>query len=195
MAPLFFIDMDDVLVLDARYTSYQVRECFRRNDMTWRELWDGLVDSGARTNLLALHNEFSPVYVASSSWTKILTREQFVEVLRRTGLDFVADNLHEEWATPKFPGKYRDDEIWSWLGTVFPDTPPASLILLVLDDDESGWTLAGSPLDRAGQVVLCEVWRGLTTEKLEHAQQLVRAQLAAQERQAICLPGPGVTAA
>jgi hypothetical protein len=175
--PIFFVDMDDVLVLDARYTSYQVRECFRLNDMDWQELWDGLVDSVARANLRTLHDEFSPTYVISSSWTKFLTREQLVEVLRRTGLDFVADNLHEEWATPKSPGKYRDDEIWSWLGMVFPGQAPASLPLLALDDNESGWTLAGSPLDRAGQLVLCEVWQGLTPEKLEEAQRLMRAQL------------------
>lgn len=177
MAPLFFIDMDDVLVLDARYTSYQVRECFRLNDMEWQELWDGLVDSVARANLRALHDEFSPAYVISSSWTTFLTRAQLEEVLRRTGLDFVADNLHEEWATPKAPGKYRDDEIWSWLCRVFPGLDPASLPLLVLDDNESGWTLADSPLDRAGQVVLCEVWCGLTAEKFQQAQRLMRAQL------------------
>lgn len=178
MAPLCFIDMDDVLVLDARYTSYQVRECFRLADMNWPELWDGLIDTVARTNLRALHDEFAPTYVISSSWTKFLSREQLVEVFRRTGLDFVVDNLHVEWATPKASGCYRAEEIYRWFDRAMPGQAPTVLPVLVLDDDESGWTLADCPLDRAGQVVLCEVWKGLTDEKLVQAQQLLRAQLA-----------------
>lgn len=177
MAPIVFIDMDDVLVLDARYTSYQVRECFRLGDMDWAELWEGLVDATARANLRALHDEFAPTYVISSSWTKILTRAQLVEVLGRTGLDFVVDNLHEKWGTPKGACGCRVEEIYNWLQMVFPGHLPAALPLLALDDDESGWTLADSLFDRAGQVVLCEVWKGLTGEKLATAQQLLRAQL------------------
>jgi hypothetical protein len=177
MAPLFFLDMDDVLVLDARYTSYQVRECFRLADMNWPELWEGLVDATARANLKALHEEFAPTYVISTSWTKFLTREQMVDVFGRTGLGFVVENLHAEWATPKAPGRQRVEDIYKWLQLVFPGRLPATLPLLALDDDESGWSLADCPLDKAGQVVLCEVWKGLTDEKLAEAQQQLRTQL------------------
>lgn len=178
MTPVFFLDLDDVLVLDARYTSYQVRECFRRNDMDWPELWNGLIDAAARANLRTLHDEFAPTYVISSSWGTFLTREQVVDVLRRTGLDFVADNLHHAWDTPKAAGLSRAEEIFGWLSCVFSGRPAASLPLLVLDDTESGDTLVGSTLDQAGQVVLCDVWRGLTTEKLILARQLMRMQLS-----------------
>lgn len=178
MAPILFLDLDDVLVLDARYTSYQVRECFRLGDMNWPELWDGLVDAAARANLRALHEEFAPTYVISTSWTKFLSREQLVEVFARTGLSFVVENLHSEWSTPKAPGRQRVEDIYKWLHLVFPGQLPATLQLLVLDDDESGWSLADCPLDTAGQVVLCEVWKGVTDAKLSEAQLKLRAQLA-----------------
>ena len=170
--------MDDVLVLDARYTSYQVRECFRLGDMSWVELWTGLIDEAAGANLRVLHDEFAPTYVISSSWTKFLSREQMVKVFSLTGLDFVVDSLHLQWATPKGDCGCRVEEIYNWLKKVFPGRLPATLPLLALDDDESGWTLADCPLDQAGQVVLCEVWKGLTNEKLALAQQLLRAQRA-----------------
>jgi hypothetical protein len=170
--------MDDVLVLDARYTSYQVRECFRRNEMDWPELWAGLIDATAASNLRALHDEFAPTYVVSSSWTKFLSREQLVEVFARAGLGFVVTNLHVQWGTPKGACGCRIEEIHNWLQAVFPGQAPVSIPMLALDDDESGWTLADSYLDKAGKVVLCEVWKGLTDEKLGQAQLQLRSQLA-----------------
>jgi hypothetical protein len=96
LQPIIFIDMDDVLVVSREFTSYQVITAFKLNEVdTWPELWEGLILAEARTNLAAPHEEFSPQYVNSSSWSKHLTQEQMNGVFRRTGLEFVADNLHE----------------------------------------------------------------------------------------------------
>jgi hypothetical protein len=175
MAPLLFLDMDDVLVLDARYTSYQVRQAFLQGDMGWQALWDGVVDAGARANLRRLHDEFGPTYVISSCWTIFLRCAQFHEVFHRTGLSFVAGHLHAEWATPKAPGQPRVEDVWRWCQR---HRAPGQA-MLALDDTESGWSLGGSHFDAAGQVVLCDTGEGLTDAKLAQAQQLLRAQLAA----------------
>jgi len=162
------------MVVSREYTSYQVITTFKMGDIDgWPELWAGLVLPEARENLNLLHQEFAPRYVISSSWTKYLTQEQMVQVFRRTGLDFVADHLHEQWTTPKIDGS-RVDEIEIWLTKYRRPAQP----VLVLDDDESGWSLAESHLDRRGCVVLCEPWVGFVEDKLGHAQLLLRAQQA-----------------
>jgi len=170
--PIVFLDMDDVLVTSREYTSYQVITTFKMGDIDgWPELWAGLVLPEARDSLNTLHRQFAPHYVISSSWSKYLTQEQMVQVFRRTGLDFVADNLHEQWSTPKIDGS-RVDEIESWLAKYRTPAQP----VLVLDDDESGWSLAESCLERRGCVVLCEPCVGLVADKLAYAQRLLRAQ-------------------
>lgn len=181
MAPLLFLDLDDVLVLDARHTRAQVRGVFAVADPggldrpELQALWGGLIDAAARANLRQLHEEFRPAYVISSSWSRFLSRDQFCELCRRTALAFVASRLHARWATPQQPGRSRLEDIWLWQQAHLEKATP----LLALDDEESGWSLAGSHLDAAGQVVLCEVGVGLTAEKLGQARQLLRAQLAA----------------
>jgi len=61
----------------------------------------------ARTNLVALHDEFWPQYVISSSWSNYLSEGQMREVFKRSGLAFVADNMHRRWTTPKAQGPSR----------------------------------------------------------------------------------------
>lgn len=173
MTPIVFLDFDDVVVLDPHYTHYHVREAFATGDMDCPELWENIVDSGARANLRQLHDEFRPTYVISTSWTTFLTKEQLIEFFQRTGLAFVTENLHAQWATPKAPGQPRVEDIWRWCRA----NPPGGRPLLVLDDTESGWSLAGSAMDRAGQVVLCRAWVGFTAGRLAQAQEKLRAQM------------------
>jgi hypothetical protein len=174
MRPIIFLDIDDVLAISSEFTSYQIITTFKSGDLdNWPELWAGLFFTEARANLATLHSEFWPQYVVSSSWTNYLNREQMQLVFQRTGLEFVADNMHKRWTTPKADGPSRLDEIENWIANHGQRGQP----ILVLDDSASGWGLCDSFLDDKGLVVLCEPWTGFVAEKLADAQRLLRAQL------------------
>lgn len=173
MRPIIFLDIDDVLAISREFTSYQVMASFKSGDLDgWPELWSGLILTEARVNLAALHGEFWPQYVVSSSWSNYLTREQMQGVFRRTGLRFIAENLHKQWTTPKRKGPSRPGEITNWIAAHRQPAQP----VLVLDDEESGWNLVGSVLDDSGYVVLCEPSVGFVVEKLGAAQTQLRSQ-------------------
>jgi hypothetical protein len=173
--PIVFLDFDDVLAVHREHDSRQVEFAFKNNILDdVPELWQWLFHCSARTNLQTLHEEFQPEYVISSSWTLSFDRSQIVDVLRRTGLDFVAENLHAEWCTPKEPGSYRLTEIESW-------TDMHNLVavrpFVILDDELSGQSVPGSHLE--DNAVLCDAGVGLTHPKLKLAQQILRTQLSA----------------
>jgi hypothetical protein len=173
MRPIIFLDIDDVLAISSVYTSYQVLAAFRLGDLDgWPELWQGLIFPEARTNLATLHNEFWPQYVVSSSWSNYLTQGQMREVFRRSGLAFVADNMHKQWTTPKAVGPSRTKEIGGWIAAHGQHDQP----LLVIDDHDSGRGLLESLLDQQNLVVLCEPWVGFVAAKLAEAQIKLRAQ-------------------
>lgn len=175
MRPVIFLDIDDVLAISREYTSHQVMTALESRDLDARpELWAGLICAEARANLGALHSEFWPQYVISSSWSNFLTREQMQLIFRRTGLDFVANNLHRRWTTPKGMGPSRTDEIESWIARHGQRRQP----MLVLDDYDSGRSLRASSLDHKGIVILCEPRVGFIAEQLVGAQRLLRAQMA-----------------
>jgi hypothetical protein len=170
LRPIVFIDMDDVLVVSREYTSYQVITTFKLNAVSdWPELWAGLILPEARANLAILHVEFTPQYVVSSSWASHLGREQMCEVFYRTGLQFVADNLHEQWKTLQSQGRSRSMEIEDWIAQHRHGQP-----ILVLDDRLSGESLAESILSKQGCVILCEPSKGFVAEKLAEAQKRLR---------------------
>lgn len=175
MRPIIFLDIDDVLAISCEFTSCQVVTTFKSDDLDgWPELWSGLIFAEARANLAVLHSEFWPQYVVSSSWSNYLTRKQLQEVFRRTDLEFVANNMHKHWTTPKGTGSARVTEIENWIAK---HGQPAQT-MLVLDDHESGWNLHESHLDQKGLVVLCDPWIGFVAEKLIKAQMQLRAQVA-----------------
>lgn len=168
--PIIFLDLDDVLAINPEFNSYQVIAAIKARDLDWPELWAGLILDEARANLAALHAEFWPQYVVSSSWSVYLTREQMRTVFLRSGLDFVAKNMHKQWTTPKRAGPSRVTEITDWIAA-HPARP-----VLILDDRDSGWSLWGSALEDSGYVVLCGVDVGFVAEKFADAQRLLRAQ-------------------
>lgn len=173
MKPLIFLDIDDVLAISREFTSYQVMATFKSGDLdAWPELWDGLLCTQARRNLSVLHSEFEAQYVISSSWSHYLAREQMLDVLRRCQLGFVANNVHDEWTTPKHSGWSRHDEIENWTLRHLA----SGRRMLVLDDHQSGASLHKSRFDQNGMVVLCEPWIGFDAGKLSDAQRLLRAQ-------------------
>jgi hypothetical protein len=99
-------------------------------------------------------------------------RAQICEVLLRTGLEFVAENLHQNWCTPRAAGSYRLTEIDGWLDMHAVVTP---LPYVILDDYMSGQSLPGSHLEK--RAVLCDAWVGFTYPKLRSAQKILRNQL------------------
>lgn len=171
--PIVFLDMDDVFCIHPEYSSFQAIEALKRKDLAYPELWENLVLPEARLNLAELHLEFSPTYVVSSSWSYGLNLQQMRQVLIRTGMGFVADDLHKDWCTPKLAAPSRLKEIESWLTNHKQPKRP----ILVLDDYSSGWALQDSRLDKEGYVVFCDVGVGFNSEKLTKARDLLRAQL------------------
>ncbi len=175
LRPIVFLDMDDVLCISKEHNSVQMLLCIRENGMDCPELWAGLVDAGSAANLRRLHEEFAPLYVISSTWATYLDRSQMCDVFTRTQLNFVLENLHDAWVTPRALSTSRRDEIDGWLDEFRADTQP----FLVLDDTNSGSGLAYSPLARDGHIVLCEPTKGFTADKLEQAREQLRLQMSA----------------
>lgn len=174
MKPTIFLDIDDVLAISREFTSYQVMATFESGDLDGRpELWNGLLCAEARQNLAALHDEFNPQYVISSSWSHYLACDQLRAVFHRCHLQFVAEGMHDTWTTPKCSGWSRFDEIHHLALHHLPRGCP----MLVLDDELSGASLRGTSLYDDGLVVLCEPWVGLNADKLSEAQRLLRSQV------------------
>ncbi|MES2299934.1 MAG: HAD domain-containing protein [Pseudomonadota bacterium] len=173
MRPVVFADLDDVFAIHQKHNSFQVLAAFKNaalDDVP--SLWKHIFDASACKNLRTLHDEFAPEYVISSSWASFLDRAQICEVLRRTGLEFVVENLHQDWRTPREDGSYRLTEIDKWLDTHALEAP---LPYVILDDHLSGQSLPGSHLDK--RAVLCDAWIGFTHPKLRSAQKILRDQL------------------
>lgn len=131
-----------------------------------------MFDASARENLLALHEDFGLSYVISSSWASYLNREQICEVLSRTGLDFVRDNLSEHWCTVREPVLGRLSEIEAWLDRYSSET---SYAYVILDDHMSGGALSGSWLE--DKTVFCDAWVGFTYAKLRTARKILQKQI------------------
>lgn len=173
MRPVVVLDLDDVLAIHRQYNSSQVLAAFKAASLDdFPSLWKYLFDASACKNLRTLNDEFGPEYVISSSWTSFLDRAQICEVLRRTGLVFVVENLHDDWCTQRDDGSYRLTEIDEWLNVRTLRTP---LSYVILDDHMSGESLPGSHLEK--NTVLCDAWVGFTHPKLRSARKILRDQL------------------
>lgn len=167
-----FLDIDDVLCVHRLYNTRQVLAVLGGDEtVDATEVWQQIFHASARDNLRQLHDEFEPIYVISSSWVLHLSREQLCETFRRTGLEFVAENLHEHWCTPRESegSSYRLVEIEAWLDTHALLTPAP---FVILDDLVSGQSIPGSHLE--DNAVLCDAWVGFTHPKLRSAQKILR---------------------
>lgn len=172
--PVVFLDIDDVLCVHRRLNTRQVLAVLAGDiSVDAAEVWQQIFHASARDNLRQLHNEFHPWYVISSSWKLHLNREQLCETFRRTGLEFVAENLHESWSTPRGDDSYRLVEIEAWLDTHALLTP---VPYVILDDELSGQSLVGSHLEDSA--VLCGAGAGFMYPNLVQAQKILRHQLA-----------------
>jgi len=183
--PVLFLDFDDVICLNKTCGGYDVLLAISqvKNGQSasldggeFRDLWAQLFDADAKAHLHLLHKEFSPSYVLSTSWRKFMDKDSFVAVLRRSGLGFVADNLHPDWKTPtEFSAPDRAREISHWLSR-HPDVEGR---WVVLDDELSGTGFAHWPSpELMPYLVFCKESVGITAiefEKLREAFQRRRA--------------------
>lgn len=160
--PVLFLDFDDVICLNHPYGGYDAK--LAMNDAS-SEIWSQLFDAKAKQNLALLDEKFAPWYVISSSWWWLFDREELVEVMRRSELNFVADNLHSTWATPKQSRQgMRAAEVKNWLAL----HPEFSNAWVVIDDKLSGTGFRNWSREALSYVVLCQLEIGL--QDLEFAQ-------------------------
>lgn len=168
--PLVFLDLDDVVALNKTVGGYDVALALNNPDTKGSleasaELWGELMDQQAVAYLAQVHEEFGPLYVLSTSWAWVMHDGTLREALRRSGLKFVADNLHPDMTTPK--GRkpiVRWHEIAAWL-SLHPEFEDR---WVVLDDDLSGTGLGeGLPAEVRNFIVLCEKDVGLTSTEYQ----------------------------
>ncbi|MFO1262493.1 MAG: HAD domain-containing protein [Rhodoferax sp.] len=176
---VLFLDLDDVLCLNNPFGGYDVLELLlevrsgHKTEADLQAIWNQLFDDGAKANLANIHDEFAPVYVMSTSWSRFCDRSLLEAILQSTGLSFVADNLHEDWETEKATGQTRAEQVRSWLHR----HPEFERRWVVIDDEASGsglnsdWFAADGPF-----VVLCDVGIGLDADKSRHLRQAFLAR-------------------
>lgn len=175
--PIIFLDIDDVLCVYNTFNSRDVLAALSGDStVNAEEVLAEVFHPVACYYLRELHDEFKPLYVISSSWTLHLDREQLCKTFLRTGLDFVAHNLHSKWRTVRTEGGNRRSEIEGWLedwlqAPTLVMRPP----VLIIDDLRSGLTLFASPL--ASVTVFCADGVGFTFRELRDARGVLRNQL------------------
>ena len=168
-----FLDFDDVICLAAPDKAGGYDAIHALDDVNsgrvpmehYKTIWDNLFDKAAVANLTALHTEFNPVYVLSTSWTGFLNQSDLSQILLQCGLAFVVHSLHEDWETKKTSRSTRADQIAAWL---ISHRDVKSWV--ALDDEHSGDGFDESH----GRLVMCEVGKGFTGEQLQKAQAILR---------------------
>mgnify|MGYP001554804136 FL=1 len=148
---MLFLDFDDVICVNRPYGGFDV---FSKEQPV--DLFERLWHPPATQTLLAILAEHGPRVVITTSWLRLMEREGFEALFRKTGLGAVAEALHEVWEAPQERGATRLMAIEKWLNARYAGQP-----LVVLDDVLSGTGLRGSKLDKAGHVVLCDEEVGL----------------------------------
>lgn len=177
LKPIVFLDIDDVLCVHRTLNTRQVLAALAGDEtVDADEVWQQIFHPVARENLRILHEEFSPIYVISSSWTLHLNQQQLREAFQRTGIGFVADNLHQAPVTPRDEDSYRLVEIDAWLDAYLGPTlsQANSSTYLIIDDVVSGQSLLGSDLE--DRTVFCDAWAGFTYPKLVAARKILRGE-------------------
>ena len=160
--PLVLLDFDDVICLGRPYGGHDVLAPDPPAD-----LWQRLFHPPAVAVLQAVHYEFRPRWVLTTSWVRFMDRQTAVTVLGRCGLGFVAQNLHPYWDAEQMRGEDRESAVRRWMCTRHKGEP-----FVVLDDEASGTGLPGSTWHRSGNVILCKEGVGLHAG---HLPRIIRA--------------------
>lgn len=121
-APLLFLELEGVLVLGGSKKRELVADAvsnIARGDSNWRDhqgTWENLFAAEPVRQLKALHDQFQLRYCLTTSWTGLLDKAATFNVLRLSGLGFVASNLHARWEVDRGLGAVRrSDQIEAWL--------------------------------------------------------------------------------
>lgn len=112
-APLLFLELEGVLVLGGSKKRELVADAvsnIARGDSNWRDhqgTWEGLFAAEPVRQLKALHDQFQLRYCLTTNWTGLLDKAATLNVLRLSGLGFVASNLHARWEVDRGLGAVR----------------------------------------------------------------------------------------
>jgi hypothetical protein len=178
----------DVLCLNSPFGGYDVALALSPSSRGKKNaappgLWEQLFDAAACEHLRRIDEEFRPVYVISSSWTRVLDDLKLRDALSRGGLDFVVDSLHHDMVTPK--GIRGRTSRWSEISQWLRAHPPFASSWIVLDDELSGTGLdVGQPGGNLPYIVRCRENVGLTDQEYLqlHAAFLLRSASEAETR-------------
>lgn len=151
---IIFLDFDDVICLNSPYGGHDVFHKRRQAP----DLWARLFDPDCVAVLREIHHEHQPHYVLTTSWIDYADQSGFETILNNTGLNFVAQALHEHWCARQERGMNRADAIRHWLSQHSVDR------FLVLDDEMSGVGLQGWT-----EAILCRVNEGLVRAHVDEA--------------------------
>ncbi len=154
--PLVFLDLDDVICLNDPYGGYDVLV------QSPADLLEKLFARDATEILLGVIREHQPRIVLTTSWVRLLERSRLEKLFLVCGLGAVVERLHEECEAPQKSGESRLKAIDRWLAQHHRGER-----YVVLDDHLSGTGLAGSHIDKAGRLVLCDVGVGLQPSHLD----------------------------
>jgi len=164
-APLLFLELEGVLVLGAYKKRELVSEAVSRivrGTSTWRdhqEAWEDLFAAEPIRQLKALHNQFQLQYCLTTQWAGLLDKSVMLNVLRLSGLGFVASNLNARWAVDRGIGVVRrSDQIVAWLRHHTDQHDQ----WVVLDSEVRGPDVLSWPEHLAAHTVFCCSDVGLT---------------------------------
>lgn len=169
--PVVFLNFDNALAIHRFSDNVRVLDADAKAIIdAFPDIWLDLLDTNALRNLHALHRDFEPSYVISSSWTSHLNLEEMGRMLKRCGLKFVALNLRKQWCTPRnqTPGRLSEIEAWFELEAWGDDHA-----YVIIDDHVSGAALSGSWLE--GRTVFCDTRVGFSEAKLVEARQILQS--------------------
>jgi hypothetical protein len=121
-SPLLFLELEGVLVLGGSKKTELVADAvsnIARGNSTWRDhqdAWEDLFAAEPVHQLKALHDQFQLRYCLTTNLTGLLDKAATLNVLRLSGLGFVASNLHARWEVDRGLGAVRrSDQIEAWL--------------------------------------------------------------------------------
>ncbi len=169
--PIVFLDIDDVLCqCNEKYSGFKVMDAMEKiirgtPQHTYEDLWENVFSIEARACLKILDTLFQPIYVISSSWRLYMGKTEMQNLFLWTGIEFVSNNLHKDWATPT--NYTNGEEVVSRAGQIalwLNCHPEYRDCWAALDDEFSGTGFDIWPVQaQRNQVALCKACIGLTS--------------------------------
>jgi hypothetical protein len=175
-ALLLFLELNGVLVLNGSAKRVQLENAIRSvasGEAKWRDyqdLWDQLFEPEPVKQLKLLHDQFEPLYCLTSDWTALLDRPAMLNVLRLSGLGFVASLLHSRWDMGSTPAiSNQATAIEAWLDT----NPDHHQLWAAIDSERSDIERGNLSAPHAEFTVHCCRDAGLTSFETKKLQALL----------------------